>query len=351
MKKKLIVILILILIFIASVFTYSRWNSNYKKGLPVEATGMIEALEVDASPKIPERIEWLCCKEGDTVKKGKSLIRLDRSEITARFDEIKAALRGTEAGYNASLANYENAATKIERASAEIQAAEHDIERATAFFKEARDNFNRIAELFKQGYAAKKDMDTATAAYNADNAQLNAALSKKHSLEADLSAAKANLKASDAQVTSARVNIKEAEARLRLAEVQLKETEVFSPLDGVIAYKYFEEGEMTSPGKAIYTIYDTKDIWARVDIEETDIGKIRLGEQAIITAESAQGKSFAGEVTEIGREAEFATQRDVTRGRQDIKTFRIKAAIKNNDGTLKPGMTVRVKFKLESSKQ
>lgn len=344
MKKKLIIAVVLALISIAVILNVNRWNSGNKKGIHVEATGMIEALEVDTSPKIPERIEWLCCKEGDTVKKGQALMRLDRSEVTAKSDEIKAALQGAEAGYNASLANYENAATKIERANAEIDAAEHDIERATAIFNEARDNFNRIAELFKQGYAAKKDMDSATAAYNSTNAQLNTVLSKKHSLESDLSAAKANLKASDAQVTSARVNIKGAGARLRLAEVQLKDTEVSSPLDGVIAYKYFEEGEMTTPGKTVYTIYDIKKIWARVDIEETDIGKIRLGEKAIVKAESVHNRSFDGEVTEIGREAGFATQRDVTRGRQDVKTFRIKVAIKGNNGELKPGMTVTVLF-------
>ncbi|MBI5193699.1 MAG: efflux RND transporter periplasmic adaptor subunit [Nitrospirae bacterium] len=350
MKNKRVIVLILIVIFIVVALTYTRWNGSVKKGLAIEATGMIEALEVDISPKIPERIEWLCCKEGDRTTKGMILVRLDKREITAKADEINAMLKGAEAGYNVSLSNYENAETKIERANAEIKAAEYEIERATALFEDARDNFNRITELFKQGYAAKKDLDTVKTAYNATNAQLNAALSKKHSLEADRSAAGANLKTSTAQVTSARVNIKEAEARLRLAGLQIKDTEVSSPIDGVVAYKYFEEGEMASPGKTILTIYDTKNLWARIDIEETNIGKIRLGEKAVITAESVQNKTFDGEVTEISREAEFATQRDVTRGRQDIKTFRIKTAIKDNEGELKPGMTVRVRFESVNGK-
>lgn len=347
MKNRLLIVLILILILIVVVLTYSRLNSRHKKAMPVEATGMIEALEVDISPKIPERIEWLCCREGDTVKKGMTLIRLDRREIAAREDEIKAGLRGAEAGHNASLANYENAGTRIERANAEIKAAESEVERATVVFEEARDNFNRISELYKQGYASKKDMDTIKAEYNATNALLKSSLAKNHSVEADLSSAKSNLKASDAQVTSAKVNIREAEARLRLAQIQLQDTEVSSPLDGVIVYKYFEEGEMTSPGKPVYTIYDMKDIWARVDIEETDIGKIKPGGNALITAGSSSGRdhSFEGSVTEISREAEFATQRDVTRGRQDIKTFRVKVAVKDNNGILKPGMTVKVLFK------
>lgn len=344
MKNKPVAALIFIAIIIVVILTYTRWNSSGKKGLSIAATGMIEALEVDISPKIPERIEWLCCKEGDRVTKGKILIRLDQRELTAKSDEIKAMLKGTEAGYDVSLSNYEYAETKIERANAEIKAAEYEIERAKALFEEARDNFNRISELFKQGFAAKKDLDSVKAVYNASYAQLNAVQSKKQSLEADLSAARANLKTSFAQVTSAKLNIKEADARLRLAGIQINYTEVSSPIDGVIAYKYFEEGEMASPGKTIFTVYDTGNLWARIEVEETDIGKIRLGEKAVITANSVQNKTFDGEVTEISREAEFATQRDVTRGRQDIKTFRIKVAIKDNNGELKPGMTVMVKF-------
>ncbi|MBI5096736.1 MAG: efflux RND transporter periplasmic adaptor subunit [Nitrospirae bacterium] len=241
-------------------------------------------------------------------------------------------------------ANLENAKARVEGARAELKAAESEIDRVRALFQEAKDNFQRVSGLFAQGYAAKKDSDAAKAAYDTTNAQRQSALAKKQGIKAELTTVQAGLKAAGAQLNSAKAVIGEAEARLRLIETQARYTEISSPIGGVIAYKSFEAGEMVLAGKTIYTIYDLKNIWGRVDIEETDIGRIKLGGRAMIIIAGLAGRRSEGEVIEIGREAEFATQRDVTRGRQDIKTFRVKVAIKGDEGLLKPGMTVVVRF-------
>jgi HlyD family secretion protein len=345
MNKKFIIPAVLIILFGIIVFVYSRSDSPSKKGETIETTGLIETTEVEISPKITEKIVWLCCREGDIVSKGSPLIRMDKEELKARLDERKAMLKGAEAGYDTAKANLENAEARVESAMAEIKVAESEVERIKAIFEEARDNFNRISELFRQGYASKKDMDSARALYDSTNAQFNAAIAKRRSLEAALSTAKAGFRAAEAQVKYSDANIDEAQAQLKVIETQLKDTELLSPIEGVIAYKSFEEGETVPSGKSIYTIYDLKKIWARVDIEETEAGRLKLGDSAIVKTDALPDKGFDGEIIEIGKEAEFATQRDVTRGRQDIKTFRVKVAIKNPDGILKPGMTVMVRFK------
>jgi len=337
--------LFLILSAIAAILAYFRYTGSEGKEGTMKTTGLIEAREIDISPKIGEKIVWLCCREGDQIKKGELLMRLDDRELKAALDEGKATLKGAEASYQASEANLENARARVEYARAEIKAAESEIDRTRALFDEAREDFQRISNLFKEGYATRKDLDAARAAYDSKNAQLNAAIAKREGLDAELEIARASFKAAEAQLTTARANIGEARARLKLAETRLMETKIFAPRDGVIAYKYFEEGETVSPGKVVYTLYDLKEIWARVDVEETRIGGISLGKGATIKIDSLPVKSFEGEVIEIGREAEFATQRDVTRGRQDIKTFRVKVAVKDPDGSLKPGMTVIVEFK------
>ena len=344
MIKKFIILLSIFLTIAILIFIYPKWYGEKKNAGHIETTGIIEATEVNISPKISEKIEWLCCREGDNVKKGDVLIRLDSEEFIARLNEGKAVLQGANAGYNMSQANVENARARVEGAKAELRAAESEVDRASALFQEASDNFHRASELFRQGYATKRDSDAAKAAYDTTNAQLSSAMAKKQSLKAALTTAMAGLKAAEAQVSSAKANIGEAESRLKLLETQSRDTEILSPIEGVIAYKYFEAGEMASQGKTIYTIYDLKNIRARVDIEETDIARIRLGEKAIVTVEAMPGKTYDAEVIEIGREAEFATQRDVTRGRQDRKTFRIKVAIDKPEGILKPGMTVVVNF-------
>ena len=344
MKKKVIIFLSLILLGTVIVLAYNRLTGIEKQGAQIEATGIIEATEVNIAPKISEKIEWLCCREGDLVKQGDLLIRLDKGEFNARLNEGKAGLLGAEAGYQVAQANLENARARVEGAKAGLRAAESEVERVRALFQEAKDNFQRVSDLFAQGYAAKRDSDAAKAAYDTTNAQLQSAIAKKQGIRAELTTAQAGLKAAEAQLNSAKAAIGEAEARLSLIETQARDTEIASPSGGVIAYKSFETGEMVPAGKTIYTIYDPKNIWARVDIEETDIGRIKLGGRGIIMTVGPSGRGTEGKVIEIGREAEFATQRDVTRGRQDIKTFRVKVAIQKDEGLLKPGMTVGVKF-------
>lgn len=343
MKKKLI-ILALIMVFIIVVLLYNRQNSMNRANASLKAIGIIEATEVDVSPEIQEKIEWLCCEEGVAVKKGDVLVRLYDRELTARVHEGKAMLRGSEARHEEARANLENSKARVESAKAVVRAAQSEIDRVRALNEDAGENFNRISELFRDGYATKKDMDSVKSLFDATTAQMSAAASKKASEEAALSTAMAGVKSAEAQVTSAKASIEEAKARLQLAETLLKDSVISSPVSGVIAYKAFETGETVIPGKAIYTIHDIQKIWARVDVEETDIGRIRLNSKAVVSTDALPDKIFDGEVTEIGREAAFATQRDVSRGRQDIKTFRVKVGVIKPDGLLKPGMTVAVRF-------
>lgn len=345
MKRRFFIIGSIILIFAIVGLVYSRWDAGKKESEELAAAGIIEVIEVEVSPKISERIEWLCCSEGDTAKKGDVLIRLDSRELAVKVTEGKALLTGAKARYEEAQANLENARARLDSVKAEIRVAESEVDRARVLFEEAGDNLHRISELFKEGYAAKKEMDAVKAVFDTTSAQFNAAAAKKTSAEAALSTAVAGLKGAEAQLNSAKAAIGEAAARLKLSETRLNDTVIFSPMDGVIAYKVFEAGEMASPGAAIYTIHNLQKVWARVDVEETDIGRIRLGDKAIVLSHALPDRRFEGEISEIGQEGGFATQRDVSRGRQDIRTFRVKVAVKESQGLLKPGMTVAVIFR------
>jgi HlyD family secretion protein len=101
---------------------------------------------------------------------------------------------------------------------------------------------------------------------------------------------------------------------------------------------------MISPGMAVLTIVDLNSLYARVDIDETKIGRVILNGKAFVRVGGVSGKAFEGRISEIGRSGEFATQRDVVRGREDIKTFRVKVRVDDPTGILKPGMTVDVEI-------
>ncbi|HJU28088.1 MAG TPA: efflux RND transporter periplasmic adaptor subunit [Candidatus Binataceae bacterium] len=167
----------------------------------------------------------------------------------------------------------------------------------------------RDRELFRKGVISAKERDDAQAAVEQDRA---------------------------AVVT--------ARAAVAYYSDQLKDTIVKSPIMGVVVSKNLEVGEWVTPGVPILTVDDLSTIWARVDVQETDLGSIRLGQPATVRMPTHPPMVFSGQVMAIGQEGQFATQTDVRRGRQDIRTFYVKVRVWQDGGRLKPGMTAEVTF-------
>jgi HlyD family secretion protein len=287
-----------------ALFLLAAFPLLSRKGKPdfVEVVGIVESTEVNLSPKISERIVKLPYREGDIVSAGAVAIELDPAEIRAEVDQAEANLA---------------------RGKAALLEARANVEKAEASVRDARRSFDRIFQLARDGLASQADLDRVTT---------------------ELDLAQAGLKAAQAQAVSARADLRQREASLALAKVRLADTVIRSPITGVVTLKAYEVGEMVSPGMAILTLVDPNDLWVRIDLEETLIGKVRLGAPAQVRIDALPGKPFAGTLTEVGRVGEFATQRDVTRGRQDIKTFRVKVRVPNGGGILKPGMTASVRI-------
>jgi RND family efflux transporter MFP subunit len=135
-----------------------------------------------------------------------------------------------------------------------------------------------------------------------------------------------------------------AQANAKFYADQIVDTEIKSPVDGVIVSKALEVGEWVTPGVPILTVDDLSTIWARVDVEETDLGSLYIGKSAQVELPTNPPQVFTGRVMAIGQEGQFATERDVRRGRQDIRTFYVKVQVLQAEGELKPGMTAEVTF-------
>lgn len=327
----------------ALLAAYFILSDNGRLAGHIDSTGVVEAAEAELSSKIAGRISWLCCSEGDVLAAGATAVRLEAAELEARLLEGRArAAAAAEEIEEARIAS-ENAAVQKEAAASALDAARAEAERAAAIEKDSGENLRRAEGLFKGGYISRRDLDAARAASEADLAVLGSARARARSAESDLRSAGVAVRAAKARVASASARKEAAEAQVKVLASQLKDTEILSPVNGVVSYKAYEEGEYVVPGAAIYTIYDPSSLWARVDIEETRVQEIRLGVAAEITP-SGGGKSFAGRVVEVGELGGFATQRDVTRGRSDIKTFRVKVRVDDKEGWLKPGMTVNVRI-------
>jgi len=135
-----------------------------------------------------------------------------------------------------------------------------------------------------------------------------------------------------------------AQANVRFYSDQLIDTKIISPVDGVIVNKALEVGEWVTPGTPILTVDDLSTIWARVDLEETDLGSIYIGKPALVRLPTNPPLVLTGRVMAIGQEGQFATEHDVRRGRQDIRTFYVKVRVLQAADDLKPGMTAEVTF-------
>lgn len=297
--KRVILPLIVVAIFAAAVSYIMPRRSP--KGV-FQTTGIVEATEMNLAPKISERIKDVRFHEGDYVKDGETAIVLDDRKKKAELEQAEADL---------------------EVAQANVVAAAADIEKAKVKIEDTKRDLDRNGRLLEKKLVAQNDVDKAKTAYDTAIADLNR---------------------SDAQRSLAVSKVKQAEACLEVAKANLDDTVIYSALSGIVTMRAFEPGETASAGSTVLTIVDLSDIWVRVDVEETVISKLRLGDVVGIRVDSLPGEEFKGRVTEINSEGEFATQRDVKRGRQDIKTFRVKVRIDEPKGILKQGMTATATF-------
>lgn len=339
---------------------------------PLSVTGTIEAIQVDISPKIAGRIVQLAVREGARVQRGQVLVRLDAEEVAAEARRAEAAVRTAEA----QLRDLQAGARPEEIQEAEAQAARaqsqlndlmagaraQEIEQARAALQNAtatrvwtERDFRRVQELFTKELVAMQEVDRARQAYEVAVANEQAAREKLALVEAgprehEVAAARAALRAARERVqllragprtqavAAAKAQVAEAHAAQALAEKRLAEMVLVSPVDGVVLHKNMEAGETASPGASILTLMDPGDMWLRAYVPETDIGRLVVGQPAVVSVDAFPGRRFEGAISEIGSEAEFTPKNVQTKKERVNLVFRIKIAVRDPSGALKPGL-------------
>jgi HlyD family secretion protein len=313
----------LALLVIAALSVAAAWAGRHLSGgtpTPVSVTGTIEATQVDVSVKITGRILERLVKEGDKVARGQLLVRLDDSELGADVRRQEAALRSAQA----TLRDLQKGARQqeIEDARAAVSSAE-----ATRSMTERE--FQRNDQLFKQNLIAAQDVDRARQAYEVARAQERSAREK---LALILEGSRPD------QIDAARWQVTQAESALAQAQSRLREAQVISPIDGVVLRKNLEAGETANPGVPILTLVNPKDVWLRAYVPETEVGRLKVGDTAILRVDAFPNRVFSGRLIEIGSEAEYTPRNVQTKKERVNLVFRIKIQIDNPEGILKPGL-------------
>lgn len=332
-----------ILLLVAGTAYYAIFGSS-QADTAIRTSGVIEGPEVNLAPKAAGRISEICCNEGDRVEKNQVVIRLESDDLAAAVEQAKAGVERARANIGVAESSISFARANIETAEAEIKAVQADTEKAKVELDDSEAKLARAQALFQQKFISQEALDTAATAHAALVADYASQKSKLAEAQSKRDASIAQLSTAQNQLQLARSDLRQSQATLAYNQAKLADMTIVTPISGTVVFKALEKGETVSPGVTVLTVVDLASLYARVDVDETMVDRIALGGDVTIRTEGTHGKQFKGKVSEIGRYAEFATQKDVTSGRQDIKTFRVKIAFQEPLGLLKPGMTVDVEI-------
>ena len=328
---KRILLIVIIAVIIAGLLYY-YFTQDQKEGNDfIKVSGNIETTEVNVGFKIPGRIVSLLVQEGDWVENGKVLAKLDDEDLRNRFELAKATLNSAQAKLSKLLAG--SRPEELREAEAVLFQAKSDLENKQA-------HYERMKPLFERGVIPKENLDNAEAGYKMAKASFQGAterylLVKEGPRKEDIEDAKAQ--------------VEQARASIKLAETQLSYTVLHSPLSGVVLVKASEMGEVVNPGTSILTLADLGNVWLKAYIPETDLSKVKWGQEVVVTTDLRPRKEYKGKISFISSQAEFTPKSIQTEKERVTLVYRIKVDIPNPDRELKPGMPADGKILLTSS--
>lgn len=338
-------LLILLLIAAAAGGAWYYWKNRPPE--PIVLTGIVTGDAVIVSSRIAGRLNQLTVKQGDHVTKGQLLATIEPRELEAE----QAYYRYTEQGASAQVKEAEAALryqqqqtrAQVSQAQAALATARAQQAQAAADLEQARLEFRRAGNLHEQGIIAPQVYDQARTAFESAEARLEAAAKQVEQAQAAVDLAKSNAEQTavrESQLAANRQQLAAAAAQKERAGVVVGYTEIRSPSDGIVDVRVALPGEVVNPAQPIVTLINPNDLWVRADVPETYIDQIRLGDRLPVRLPS--GAEREGTIFYRGVEAGFATQRDVSRTKRDIKTFEIRMRVDNSDGALSLGMTAYV---------
>jgi multidrug resistance efflux pump len=341
-RKPILFLLVLLLAAGAGVYAYKRMGPT-----ALVLTGIVTTNDVIVSPQIGGQIAQLLVGEGDAVKKDQLVAVINPDELkadTAYFAQnvegMSSQIRESEAALRLQ---ERQTIDQIRQAESTLASIEAQVEAAVADVEQARLTFTRTQNLSRQGVVSPQELDAARTALTAAQAKLDALKKQVEAQRATVALARSN--AEQILVRRSQVQTSEhmqaaATAQRTKADVRLRYTEIHAPIDGIVDVRAVRVGEIVAPGQPIVTLINPDDLWVRADIEESYIDRVRLGDT--LTVRLPSGVEREGTVFYRGADAGFATQRDVSRTKRDIKTFEVRLRVDNRDRRLAVGMTAYV---------
>ncbi len=324
--KRIVPILLLAAAAGAVVYFYPQWFHPAAAQSEMKLSGNIEAHESMVSFKVSGRIVELPVEEGQALKAGQLIARLDSEDYRQQVAMDEAALKVRNRQLELALAGSRKQ---------EIDAARQSVDDARADLKQKQQDFERYDELYKRDEIAAQTRDQAWT----NVIRARATLARLEQIYNELVEGTRK-----EEIDVDRANVNQASQNLGMSRVKLSYTTLAAPFDGVILVRQAELGEVTSPGTPVVTLADLDHIWVRVYVADTDLGRLRWGQDVTVRTDTFPGKNYRGKVSFISSEAEFTPKSVQTEKERVTLVYRVKVDVENPNHELKPGMPADVFF-------
>jgi multidrug resistance efflux pump len=313
----------------------------------LQLIGTVDANEVIVSSRIAGRIQTLAVDEGDDVRAGELIATIDSEDLAAARQAAEATASSQrfklEGATDTERQTRGGTSSQVTNAEAQLQSAQAALVQAQAQYEHQDADTSRTVALAAQGIMSDQSRDEAATSLHAAQATVDSAKANVAAAEASLKVAVANTiqaQAAARTVSATHSDMQNAQAMLDQAQVQLGYARVVSPIAGKVNVRAARQGEVVSPGTPIVPITDMTQTWVYAPLPETEADSVQLGDSLRVVMPS--GATIQGKVIAKSAEADFATQRDVSRRKRDIKTIRLKLLIDNPGMRFVPGMLADV---------
>jgi HlyD family secretion protein len=385
MKKRRAVLFLVVLAAAGAGTWYWYSGSMNRSTNRILASGNLELTQVDLSFKTAGRMTELAVREGDFVKKGDLIAKLDAAQLDQQLLRDQAAVASAQSSllqlqtsieYQGATIDSDISTRRAELAQAqakldelmagsrpqEIQQAQSAVTDAKVWNDQARLDWERAQTLFAREDIAKAQFDQARAKLDSTAAQLRQAqdhlgLVQEGPRKEEIAGARAQVSRAQAAVQTAEANrielrrkqqelaarraeIERTRAQAGMTQTQIGDTTIVAPIEGVVLVKSAEAGEVVAAGTTIVSLGDLAHPWLRAYINETDLGRVKLGGKVRLSTDSFPGKTYDGHISFISSEAEFTPKQIQTKEERVKLVYRIKIDVENPHQELKNNMPV-----------
>lgn len=322
MKIRIILIVTLIVAAATGWHFYDQYQAEHA---PLVLYGNVDIRGVDLGFRVGGRIEELLVDEGDAVKVGDPLARIDSEPIRRELEQARATLQAAQAEARLKEAGYREE---------DIAQARAQLARSRALAANAKRVYDRQSELVDTRGVSLQSFENAEAALEEANAQVKMDEARLKELESGFR---------PEEIDTALAAVEQARAAVSLAEIRLADTELKSPSAGIVITRAAEAGAIVQPGTTVLSLSLEKPVWVRAYVHEPQLGKFPPGTPVTLTTDSRPDRPYHGKVGYVSPRAEFTPKPVETEELRTSLVYRLRVVVEDSDGALRQGMPVTIR--------